>query len=71
LSEYRDFPVGTLFRKLEKNMINTCTNISLQESDNGTEVYKSLIHMFQNKDKRNPWAKTIIRNSSNSKIHES
>ena len=32
-------------------MINTCTNITLHERDKGTEVHKSLVHMFHNKDK--------------------
>jgi len=71
LSEYRDFPVGTVCQKLEKNIINTCTNITLQERDNGTEEHKSLVHMFLNKNKCKTWAKTTIRNSSNLKMHES
>jgi len=51
-------------------MINTCTNITLQERDNSTEVHKSLVHMFHNKDKCHPRAKTTIRNSSKLKMHE-
>jgi hypothetical protein len=52
-------------------MINTYTNITLQERDNGTEVHTSFVHMLHNKDKCKTWAKTTIRNSSNLKIHES
>jgi len=71
LSEYRDFPVGTVCQKLEKNMISIGINITLQECDNGTEAHKSLVRMFHNKDKCKPWAKTIIRKSSNLNMHES
>jgi hypothetical protein len=58
LSEYRDFPVGTVCPKLQEKYVHTHTSITLQLCDNGTVVYKSLVCVFQNKDSCNLWAQT-------------